>query len=190
MADGVPAAGAIREAVGIEVALGLLAPGRPVARAARASPSARPCSVSRARRCRRAPSGATARGSTVSPIARTRRFKGAGVTRSSLAWALATAVAASGEAEPAGGEQAHRQGQRLVVGEHHRRQLEARDQHVGAVAAALGGDRDADLLERHDVAAHRSADRPRAASPARSRRGGRGSGAARGPPARASRGGT
>ena len=58
------------------------------------------------------------------------------------------------ESEPARGEQTDREGERLVVGEHHRGQLVPGDEHVGAVAPALGRDRNAELLEGPDVAAH------------------------------------
>ena len=60
------------------------------------------------------------------------------------------------QSQVARGEQADRKRQRLRIGEHHRRQLETGHQHVGAVAAALGGDRDPELLEQRDVAPQRA----------------------------------
>jgi hypothetical protein len=62
-----------------------------------------------------------------------------------------------GQPQTARRQQPERQGQGFVVGEHHGRQLEAGHQAVAAVAAALGHDRDAQLLELGDVAAQRAA---------------------------------
>ena len=50
-------------------------------------------------------------------------------------------------------QEANRQGEGLVLGEDQRRELEAGAQLVAAVAAALGLDRDAQILERLDVLA-------------------------------------
>jgi hypothetical protein len=63
-------------------------------------------------------------------------------------------VRGGGEPDAPAGEQAQHDGQRLFAGEHERRQLVAGAQPVAARAADLGADRDADLLERRDVAAH------------------------------------
>ncbi|MFN8538071.1 MAG: hypothetical protein U0232_11420 [Thermomicrobiales bacterium] len=62
-----------------------------------------------------------------------------------------------GEADPPRGEQAERQPQRLVLGEHQRRQLEVGSQAVAAVPPLLGVDRDAQVLQHGDVATHGAA---------------------------------
>jgi hypothetical protein len=62
-----------------------------------------------------------------------------------------------GQSQAARGQQTNRQRQGLVVGEHHGRQLEAGDQAVAAVAAALGDDGNAQVFQLGDVAAQGSA---------------------------------
>ena len=60
------------------------------------------------------------------------------------------------QTQPAGGEQAEGQGQGFVVGEDERREAEPRPQPVPAVTAALGFDRDTEILQHRDVAADRA----------------------------------
>ena len=59
--------------------------------------------------------------------------------------------------EPARGEQAEHHRHRVVLGQHERREPEAGSHAVAAADAALALDRDPELLERRDVAAHRAA---------------------------------
>ena len=58
----------------------------------------------------------------------------------------------AGQPQAARGQEPHGKRQRLLVREHHRRQLVARHEHVPAVTAVLDGDRDAEILEPRDVA--------------------------------------
>ena len=74
-----------------------------------------------------------------------------------------------GEAESARSQEADRQRKRFIIGEDERRQLEAGDESIAAEAAALGDDRNAELLQHLDVAAERTAvdaDAPREFRPA------------------------
>ena len=59
--------------------------------------------------------------------------------------------------EPASREQAEDDRHRVVLGQHERRQPEPGAHAVAAADAALALDRDAELLERRDVAPHRAA---------------------------------
>jgi hypothetical protein len=77
-------------------------------------------------------------------------------TRSSFAWHALDGGRRVGKAQPARGEQPERERLRLVLGEHHRRQLEPGHQSIAAVAPLLGGDGDSHLLQRRDVAAQRA----------------------------------
>ena len=60
------------------------------------------------------------------------------------------------QTQPASGEQAEGQGQGFVVREDERGEAEPRPQPVSAVTAALGFDRDAEILQHRDVAADRA----------------------------------
>ncbi len=55
-----------------------------------------------------------------------------------------------------GGQQPDRQRQRLIVGEHHRRQLEARDQFIGSIAPAARHDGNAKVLQHGDITPERA----------------------------------
>ena len=151
MAHHVPAAPAVGQAVGIELALGERGLGRAIdevhapsrlrgrASAARAAPSAErglARKVERHRVVRRAHAPPQVRRHHALELGLRARHAGRG----------------AGQAEAARGQESHRQGQRLLVREHHRRQLVAGDQHVAAVAAVLDRDRNAEVLEPRDVA--------------------------------------
>ena len=62
-----------------------------------------------------------------------------------------------GQPQAACRQQAERQGQRFVVGEHHGRQLETGDQAVAAIAATLRHHRNPQVFELGDVTAQGAA---------------------------------
>ena len=65
-------------------------------------------------------------------------------------------VRRAAQAEPRGGDRPERDHDRLVVGEHERRQPVPGTDPIAAADATLPLDRDAELLEPHDVAPNRA----------------------------------
>src|SRR5215472_7865806 len=59
-----------------------------------------------------------------------------------------------GQAEPPGSQQAESERQGLIFGKHQWGQFEAGEQAIGAIAPALGLDRNAEVLQHGNVAAH------------------------------------
>ena len=94
--------------------------------------------------------------SSVASSASTRRRSPSGRTRWIFASAPSTASARARQPEPSRRLHAERDRHRLVVREHERRQPVSGPDAVAAADAALALDRDAELLQRLDVAAHRS----------------------------------
>ena len=155
VAGDVPAAGVEDQPVRVELAVRLLAaPGAVVQCHPLPVPGGRGQREQGARRRPRSGSGRRRVKPRCSCTAASRSASAAGSTRRIFASARGGGGLLGGQPDPLGDDEAEQHGHRLVVGEHQRRQLVAGVQPVAAVAAPVGGDRDAQLDQRGRVPAH------------------------------------